>query len=875
MKKIALILCLMMCAAVVFARHGKGGYLVYKYISTNITTNTSQYEITVVHYVNCSESDYELGNVYIGVFNAADNNLVTTINIIRNNQRTIQKSQFDGCINPIPEVCFFLAFYTTTVDLPNTNAGYILSEQECCRAEGIVNILNSGQIGSTNSNTIPGIINGVDYHNNSSPDVVIKDTAVICHSSPFQLEFETTDPDGDRLTYSFCNATIGGARGDRQPNPPSTPPYFSVGYSSPYSGASPLGSSVTIDKKTGLIKGIAPNHTGTYTIAVCITESRNGVEIAVTKKEILITVADCTLSAASLKPSYINCSDFSFTFENESFANNVSSYEWDFGTTVTDAGLLTLPTPTFTYSDTGTYKIKLKVTSGTNCTDSATSLIKIYPGFSAGFTVAGSCFQSPFQFTDTSYAKYGRINQYKWNFGDAATLADTSDKKNPAYLYPASGNVTATLIISSDKGCVDTSLTKVIVNNKPQITLPFTDTLICRDDRLTIPVQTSGTIYSWTPLYNISDATVINPVVNPSDTTAYTLTVRDKQCIDSVTVTVNVIDSVTLQLPDKLMLCATDSVQLKPASDALYYSWRELNGTQTIGNVSVKNPNVAPLQNTTYFVTASVGHCKAFAETDALVSPYPSATVSNDLSICYGNTVQLHATTTAANYTWNPKTSLLYANTLNPLSGPAQTTAYLLTISDTFNCPKSVTDTVLVQVIPLPQTDAGNDTVAVIGQPLQLTATADEEATFSWSPSTGMYNNLVYDPIVIINNPAVRSVTYFVTATTSQGCAGTDSVHVKIYTSKPDIFIPSAFTPNGDGHNDMFKPVMAGISQLSFFRVYNRLGELLYQTTKTNEGWDGLYKGKQQPPGTYTFAVQGSDYTGRAIAKQGTVVLIR
>ncbi len=875
MKKAILILCLLSCAFTLFARHGKGGYLVYEYLGVGASPNTSKYKITVVHYVNCEETEFELGSVYVGLYYANTNTYYKTIEIIRSSQQIIQKSKFDGCISRPPVVCFFLAFYITTIDLPDNISGYVMAEQECCRANGILNIANSGEIGTTNFNTIPGSINNVDYHKNSSPAVVIKDTAVICHNSSFELDFGTTDPDGDELTYSFCSATVGGTRGDRQPNPPSSPPYESVRYISPYSGESPLGSNTTINTKTGLMRGIAPSATGIYNVAVCITEYRNGVAIAVTKKEILITVADCTLSAAELAPSYVNCNDFSFQFQNESYASNVTSYLWDFGTTVTDQSLLTQPTPIFTYSDTGTYKIKLVVTSGANCSDSATSVVKIYPGFSAGFSVAGSCFQSPFIFTDSSYARYGSITQYNWNFGDVNATADTSTQKNPSYLYRNPGNTTATLIVSSDKGCIDTATKVVIVNDKPQIILPFTDTLICRDDKLPIPVQTSGTIYSWTPAYNISSTTSLNPVVYPFDTTVYTLTVRDKQCIDSVTVTVNVIDSVTVKLPNEVNLCATDSTQLQPVSDALHYSWLESGTAVSLNNRNIKNPEAAPLQNTTYFVTASVGHCNAAAQMNVLVSPYPSAEVNNNLSICFGNTAQLHATTTAAYFAWSPVSSLLHSNTLNPLAGPQSTTAYILTISDTFFCKKSVHDTVLVQVVPLPQVDAGNDTSAVIGESLQLKAVANEEASFIWSPVTGMYSNAIYNPVVIINNPSVSSITYFVTARTATGCKGTDSVHVKIYKSKPDIFIPSAFTPGNDGRNDIFKPITAGIAEFRFFRVYNRLGQLMYETTKPNEGWNGLFNGEPQPAGTYVFAAEGSDYTGRLIIKRGTVVLIR
>ncbi len=127
--------------------------------------------------------------------------------------------------------------------------------------------------------------------------------------------------------------------------------------------------------------------------------------------------------------------------------------------------------------------------------------------------------------------------------------------------------------------------------------------------------------------------------------------------------------------------------------------------------------------------------------------------------------------------------------------------------------------------------------------------------------------------MITITNSSPSSLTYFVTATTSQGCAAADSVHIKVYKTKPDIFVPSAFTPNGDGRNDLFMPVAVGIARLYFFRIIDRWGNLLFETKTIGAGWDGLYNGKLQPPGTYVFEVKGSDYEGNIIEKRGTVVL--
>jgi gliding motility-associated-like protein len=92
---------------------------------------------------------------------------------------------------------------------------------------------------------------------------------------------------------------------------------------------------------------------------------------------------------------------------------------------------------------------------------------------------------------------------------------------------------------------------------------------------------------------------------------------------------------------------------------------------------------------------------------------------------------------------------------------------------------------------------------------------------------------------------------------------------------KPEIFIPDAFTPNGDGLNEIFKPTMAGLRSLTFFRIYNRWGQLLFETTQPNTGWNGKFKGDEQPNGAYVYTVQAIDYLGEIINKKGTFVLIR
>jgi gliding motility-associated-like protein len=119
------------------------------------------------------------------------------------------------------------------------------------------------------------------------------------------------------------------------------------------------------------------------------------------------------------------------------------------------------------------------------------------------------------------------------------------------------------------------------------------------------------------------------------------------------------------------------------------------------------------------------------------------------------------------------------------------------------------------------------------------------------------------------------SITYIVRATNSIGCYGEDDLTVRVFKTGPDIFIPSAFTPNADGLNDIVRPILVGIKQLNYFRIYNRWGQLIFSTNQSGKGWDGRISGQEQPAGNFVFVAQAVDYTGRIVSKKGNVVLIR
>ncbi len=202
----------------------------------------------------------------------------------------------------------------------------------------------------------------------------------------------------------------------------------------------------------------------------------------------------------------------------------------------------------------------------------------------------------------------------------------------------------------------------------------------------------------------------------------------------------------------------------------------------SLNDATIKEPVAVPVANTRYAVLASVGKCSANAAQTVKVVPYPVSNAGDDVVICYGKTAQLSSSIDGTNFSWSPVNSLINTNTLTPTAGPETTTAYVLTVTSTEGCPKPVNDTVVVNVIPKVAAFAGNDTTAVINQPLQLHASGGD--SYQWSPPTYLNNASVSNPIATLPG-GVDTVIYHVRVSTEQGCASSDSIKIHLFETKP------------------------------------------------------------------------------------------
>lgn len=885
MKKFLFIVFLSLSCLASFAAHTKGGWISYQYLGPGNSANTARYKVVYnVYMIPGATRGAQLDlQINLTIFSKATNTIFQNSDVAPLVAEPHNKNcpTCNPCISNAPTIEYKYATYETIVELPISAKGYTIAYQRCCRVGGIINIINSGNIGDTWAIDIPGTDNGSNAPMNSSPQFIANDTAIICANNFFKFDFTATDPDGDSLVYDFAPAYAGGGpvAPNIAPNPAGTPPYGSVPYAAGFSETNPLGPGVTINPANGVVSGIAPGGFGEYVLTAVVKEYRNGLYIAESRKSLHIQVASCNLVAAEpvcsscstvvapLITYFTSCNSFTTTFTNLNNSPLINSYFWDFGVSSLTTDTSTLPVPTFTYPDTGVYKLTLIINRGQGCYDSTTTEVRIYPGFFPGFTSTGQCKNTLIQFNDQTSTNYGIVNSWLWNFGETGA-GNTSTLQNPTHTYSTAGNYTVTLKVTNNKGCANTITQTLIIKDQPDLAVT-NDTLICSIDTLQLNAVGLGNAV-WTPNYNINNQNSAAPLVSPDVPTKYYVTLTDASgCTASDSVFVDVKLFVTIDAGKDTGICAGDTIQLNPVSDALHYNWTP---AAPLDNVTIKNPVASPAVTTKFYVIGNIGKCQSTDSITIRVAPYPGAAGIPDTALCLGSSVQLNASG-GSMYTWSPPFFLNDPNIPNPIASPDRSIRYVVTITDTLGCPKPAFDTVVV-LVQRPVADAGpRDTSIVENQPLQLNATGGQ--FYLWTPATGLNNPAIANPVAIINN----DMDYVVSVSTSASCFATDTISVKVYKIVPGIYVPSGFTPNGDEVNDVFRPIAIGMKQITYFKVFNRWGVMVYSSERTaydaGIGWDGKYKGTPQSSAVYVWIVEGIDYLDKKITQKGTVTLIR
>ena len=360
-----------------------------------------------------------------------------------------------------------------------------------------------------------------------------------------------------------------------------------------------------------------------------------------------------------------------------------------------------------------------------------------------------------------------------------------------------------------------------------------------------------------------------NTILLPSGN--YLITVKDNNnCTASNNIILPLNNTVTLNAGTDPVICEGKSTILNVVSNAANYSWTP---STALNNSASKTPTTSTVSTTQYIVTATTGICQQKDTVTVFVNPAPAANAGPDKTICFAQTATLNGSG-GIQYTWTPAT---YLN--NPLIAAPSTgslaigISYALSVTDNNGCVSLKNDTVQITVLPQAVVYAGRDTTLAIGQPLKLSATDINNTGFTqyqWTPSYGLDNPFSASPITILD----KEILYNVTASNSIGCAATDNIKIKVYRG-PDIYVPNAFTPDGNGTNDILKAIPVGLREFHYFRIYNRWGNIVFSSTNPANGWDGKNAGAKPLADSYIWIAEGVDYKGNIIQRKGTVIIIQ
>lgn len=429
------------------------------------------------------------------------------------------------------------------------------------------------------------------------------------------------------------------------------------------------------------------------------------------------------------------------------------------------------------------------------------------------------------------------------------------------------GNYTVTV---RDALLTDFIFPAVIVNTPGPVLTISTVAVSCVNTDGKIDIQATGGKAPYT--YSIDAVNFVNNnLFSRLSKGNYQVSVKDANgCTSTKMTSIGLLSDLNLTVNKTETVCEGSSVQLTASSNGTQYSWQPVS---TLDNSSLLKPTANPFVSTRYFVEVSKGICKQTDSVDVKVNPAPVAVAKGDTTICYGQNARLIGTG-GSQYFWTPLSFIDDQTNSNVfVNSPTVTTTYQLKVVDALGCTSLNSASVTVTVKPPSKLFAGNDTSIAKGEALPLFAQDINNtgfAYFDWQPRTGLDNGVIQKPVTILFN----DITYKVTASTIEGCKALDTIKIAVF-DKPEIFVPSGFTPNADGLNDFLKPIPIGIKTFNYFTIYNRWGEVVFSGNDFNAGWGGVFKGQNQPPGIYNWMVSGTDFKGNIIKKSGTVTLIR
>lgn len=578
-------------------------------------------------------------------------------------------------------------------------------------------------------------------------------------------------------------------------------------------------------------------------------------------------------SAEFTSTSVQGCEDLSVNFQNTS--TQWDSYLWDFGNNTTTSVVFN---PSVVYPDPGTYLVTLYVTDSV-CLITDTAQIQITVLDSIVFNLMDTinlCSSVPFTLIA---ATQGTANEFIWSL--------TNDFSNPLNTPQDSAIVVSQggwYFCQVSNGFCSAADSVFIAFDIPlNATFTSSDTIGCAPLSLTINnTSTLTSFFLWNFGNGQFDSTSFEPTITFSQPGNYTisLSITDSICLgaDQWSVQIEVGPALTVTILPLIELCTSVDTTFVPTitgnpTTIVWSSSAQFTDTLNTNNepdLYLPDPQIG-----WYFIEVSSPFCSAQDSLQLTIA-------SDELSITGPNTVcsgdpfilSLSGPANVQTIQWSPLSAILGPSNLPSVTAAIQSSQYLYAlVFTTQNC--ALQDSIFVNVAaldPLAVVASADPYVILPNASSQLSGFPQGPYTYTWTPTTGLSNSVISSP------QAVLDQTTLYTLTVSDGlCSGSDTVLIKVYDSIcafPFIYIPNAFSPNKDGHND--KLFVRGPFIESFvFRVYDRWGELVWQTTNLSEGWDGTWRGKLLDPDVFDYYLQVTCVGGLENVIKGNITLIR
>jgi gliding motility-associated-like protein len=391
------------------------------------------------------------------------------------------------------------------------------------------------------------------------------------------------------------------------------------------------------------------------------------------------------------------------------------------------------------------------------------------------------------------------------------------------------------------------------------------DSVLVLDTLLTPPYT-----FSWNfddPASGASNfSTDQNPFHNYPSVGVYNVSLTINQECQNITITkpINTLGNFQVDAGPDTTICVGDNYII-PTSGGANYSWSPVDG---LSCTDCANPLATPTVITTYIVSVSapLPGCEDKDSVVITVLSTTELTVTPSTAVCSGDTLTLIADG-AQTYVWSPGSGLSATNISNPLATITSNITY--TVIGTFaNCTPD-TETITILLFPTPEVDAGED-VSIYENELAALNANSSANLFSWQPIVSLDNANINNP----NASPVSTTTYTVTVTDNNGCTASDTVIVFVLPDDAFIYIPNAFSPNNDGINDKLEYFTKNITSLQF-RIYNRWGQLLFESNVPGDFWNGIYKRLPQDIGVYVYEVVALTKGGNTLKQRGNFTLLR